>query len=118
MNSAIPQEPRPVTDDAPAPSANARRKLVTGARRSVWLGIVLLLGCARQEPKPNVLVIVVDTLRADRVGASGERETTPRLNEFAEDALWFTHLQSPRAKTTPAVASLMTGLYPHDNGPL
>jgi arylsulfatase A-like enzyme len=73
-------------------------------------------GCARKTPNPNVLVIVIDTLRADRVGSTGERITTPRLDEFAAEGLRFTHLQSPRAKTTPAVASLLTGLYPHDHG--
>ena len=54
---------------------------------------VLPQGCARKAVKPNVLVIVIDTLRADRMGGEGYvRVTTPRLDEFAEDALRFTHL--------------------------
>ncbi len=64
-----------------------------------------------------MLLIVIDTMRADRVSASGyERNTTPNLDALAAEGLRFTHAQSPRAKTTPSVASLMTGLYPHDHG--
>ncbi len=73
-------------------------------------------GCAKQRPKPNVLLIVVDTLRADHVGErNGKPSLTPNLDRFAAQCLVFDHAQSPRAKTTPAVASLMTGLYPHDH---
>ena len=83
----------------------------------VALALSISVGCARKQARPNVLVVVVDTLRADRVGvADGGRVTTPRLDEYAREGLRFTHLQSPRAKTTPAVASLLTGLYPHDHG--
>jgi arylsulfatase A-like enzyme len=86
-------------------------------RPSFLLVILPLVGCAKQRPKPNVLLIVVDTLRADHVGPQGDRPSlTPRLDEFARDCVVFDHAQSPRAKTTPAVASLMTGLYPHDHG--
>ncbi|MFT7669418.1 MAG: arylsulfatase A-like enzyme [Planctomycetota bacterium] len=72
-----------------------------------------LTGCAKQAPKPNVLLIVVDTWRADRLGRG---DLTPNLDAFAKECLVFDHAQSPRAKTTPAVTSLMTGLYPHDHG--
>jgi arylsulfatase A-like enzyme len=75
------------------------------------------LACGRPEPGPNVLLIVVDTLRADHLTPWGYgRDTSPRLAAFADGALRFTHAQSPRAKTSPAVATLMTGLYPHDHG--
>ena len=72
-------------------------------------------GDGRPKPPagaPNVLLIVIDTLRADRLTP----QTTPALARFAQDAVRCTHAESPRAKTTPAVASLLTGLYPHDHG--
>src|SRR6185295_17879839 len=72
-------------------------------------------GCGRSGPAPhgpNVLLIVVDTLRADRLTS----RTMPALDRFAQGALRCSHAESPRAKTTPAVASLLTGLYPHDHG--
>lgn len=70
-----------------------------------------------RPPRPNVLLISIDTLRPDHMSAYGyERATTPFLEEFAAESLRFTHAQSPRAKTTPAIASLLTGLYPHAHG--
>ncbi len=88
---------------------------------SLPLGLIcvatLLAGCARQPERPNVLLVTIDTLRADRISAAGyERETTPVLDALAAEGLLFTHCQTPRAKTTPAVASLLTGLYPHEHG--
>ena len=59
----------------------------------------------------------MDTLRADHLSCAGyERNTTPHLDRLAAEGLRFTHAQSPRAKTTPAVASIFTGLYPHGHG--
>jgi len=67
--------------------------------------------------RPNLLLITVDTLRADHLGCYGyERDTSPNLDRLAREGLRFTRAASPRAKTTPAVASLLTGLYPHDHG--
>ncbi len=62
---------------------------------------------------PNVLVILVDTFRADHTGLYGytRRETTPNLDAFAETALVFDHAVSPAAWTLPSVASTMTGRY-------
>jgi arylsulfatase A-like enzyme len=81
------------------------------------LALVLGTACVREPERPNVLLITIDTLRQDRVSAFGyPRATTPYLDRLAEEGLVFTHCQSPRAKTTPAVASLMTGLYPHEHG--
>jgi len=83
----------------------------------VLAALLLLCGCGRAPEKPNVLLVVVDTLRADRLSCAGyERDTTPQLDRLASEGLRFTHAQSPRAKTTPAVASLLTGLYPHGHG--
>jgi len=85
-------------------------------RRAAALALLLAAAaCGRSGPAPhgpNVLLIVVDTLRADRLTP----QTMPALDRFAQGALRFSHAESPRAKTTPAVASLLTGLYPHDHG--
>lgn len=76
-----------------------------------------LASCTRHVERPNVLLITIDTLRADRLSSSGyPRATTPSLDRLAAEGLRFTHAETPRAKTTPAIASLMTGLYPHDHG--
>ena len=66
---------------------------------------------------PNVLVLVMDTTRADRCGINGySRPTTPRLDEFAKDAVVFRDAWSPANWTGPAHASLFTGLGPDRHG--
>lgn len=85
--------------------------------RGLLAALTLLSACGGAPPRPNVLIVVVDTLRADRLSCAGyERETTPNLDRFAAEGLRFTHAQTPRAKTSPAVASIFTGLYPHGHG--
>jgi len=89
------------------------RRLAIGA-------CALVLGCAREAAppaRPNVLLITIDTLRADRLSCAGYgRPTTPHLDRLAAEGLRFTHVETPRAKTTPAIASLMTSLFPHEHG--
>ena len=83
----------------------------------LWCCTLTLAACGRAPARPNVLIVVVDTLRADHLSCAGyERETTPNLDRLAAEGLRFTHAQSPRSKTTPAVASIFTGLYPHGHG--
>ncbi|MCU1383482.1 MAG: hypothetical protein JWL71_2179 [Acidobacteria bacterium] len=70
----------------------------------------------------NVLLVTIDTLRADRVGAYGSRAgLTPRLDELARTGLRFEHTYAHVPLTLPSHASLMTASYPtrngvHDNG--
>ena len=66
---------------------------------------------------PNVVVYVIDTLRADHVGCYGyRRPTTPRINEFARSAVRFGRAVAQSSWTLPAVASILTGLYPLHHG--
>jgi len=71
-------------------------------------------GCARpREPRPNVLWIVWDTVRADHLGLYGHaRPTSPNLERFARQARVFEDCLSPAGYTLPAHASLFTGLLP------
>ena len=62
----------------------------------------------------NIILILIDTLRADHVGCHGyHRSTTPNLDRFASDAVLFKNAISPAPWTTPTVASIFTGQYPH-----
>ncbi len=64
-------------------------------------------------PGPNVLLICLDTLRADRLGCYGYgRPTSPRLDAFAEKALLFEEAIAPSTWTLPSHASVFTGLHP------
>ena len=79
-------------------------------------GLVLLASgsCSQTqaEPRrPNILLITVDTLRADHLQPYGyKRPTSPRLSELAEGAMVFEDAQSSAPWTLPSLASLMTGL--------
>lgn len=63
---------------------------------------------------PNVLVIVVDTLRADHLSTYGySRPTSPHLTQLADQGTLFEDAIAPSSWTLPVHASLLTGLYPH-----
>ncbi|ELZ05702.1 sulfatase [Natrialba asiatica] len=65
----------------------------------------------------NVLFVVLDTVRKDHLGAYGyERETTPTLSQFAENATVFESAIAPAPWTLPVHASLFTGRYPSQHG--
>ena len=65
----------------------------------------------------NVLVVVVDSLRADHVSAFGyDRETTPALDAFADEACAFSNAKAPAPWTFPSIPSLLSGAYPHEHG--
>lgn len=68
---------------------------------------------ATADVHPNVLLLVVDTLRADHTSLHGyERETTPNLDRFADECVVYTQARVPSPWTVPTCASLLTGLSP------
>jgi len=65
------------------------------------------------EGAPNVIVFIIDALRADHVGCYGSaRGATPNLDRFAAEAVVFSNAQAQAPLTNPAVASILTGLWP------
>jgi arylsulfatase A-like enzyme len=104
-------------------------------RRSVgWLavavlalaGLAILPGWARERqalaqlpPKPprapNVLLITLDTVRAENLSLYGyHRQTSPELERWAERGVCFRQALAPAPWTLPSHASLFTGHYPHE----
>ncbi len=70
-----------------------------------------------QPSKPNIVFIVLDTHRADRLGCYGyPRGTTPNLDRFAQSATLFERAISPAQWTIPAHASMFSGEYPSTHG--
>ncbi|MGH7822127.1 MAG: sulfatase-like hydrolase/transferase, partial [Candidatus Binatia bacterium] len=64
-----------------------------------------------------IVLIVVDTLRADHLPCYGyERSTGPEICALAADGVLFERAYTPRTLTTPAIASMFTGLPPHRHG--
>lgn len=71
----------------------------------------------RLQSLPNLLIITIDTLRADHVGAYGYSEAkTPTIDGIAQIGVRFTNAMTPFPRTTPALASLFTGLWPQNHG--
>jgi choline-sulfatase len=71
---------------------------------------------SRHDPL-NVLLVTLDTTRADRLGAYGyARARTPRLDRLAAEGVRFDRVTSPAPITLPAHASILTGLYPFHHG--
>jgi arylsulfatase A-like enzyme len=73
---------------------------------------------AIHEGRPlNVLLIVIDTLRADHVSAYGyARKTTPNLDRIASEGVLFENAYSPASWTLPSHASIFTGRTPGEHG--
>lgn len=67
--------------------------------------------------RPSIVLVTVDTLRADHLGSYGATAAaTPNFDALASEGIRFEHAVSPVPLTRPAHASLLTGLYPHEHG--
>src|SRR6202162_399071 len=64
-------------------------------------------------PHPNIILITLDTTRADRMGFLGsKRGLTPNLDALARQSVVFTHAYSQVPLTTASHATILTGTYP------
>ncbi|MBK9053661.1 MAG: sulfatase [Chloroflexi bacterium] len=64
-------------------------------------------------PQPDIIFLVLDTQRADRLGCYGHKPArTPNLDRFADEAVLFVQGIAPAQWTVPSHASMFTGLYP------
>jgi arylsulfatase A-like enzyme len=90
-----------------------------------WNGSQIALGerwaiASLPEPEKgrmNVLLLVMDTVRADRLSLYGyPRDTTPNLKRIARLGVRFDQARSPAPWTLPSHASMFTGLWPHQTG--
>lgn len=72
---------------------------------------------ATAQQRPNIIVIVIDTLRADHLRLYGHsRQTTPVLDHVASEGVLFERDTSVAAWTLPSVSSILTGLPPSAHG--
>ncbi|HJM55951.1 MAG: hypothetical protein CMJ98_02100 [Planctomycetes bacterium] len=90
------------------------------------LACLLALGtctlAAAQVPalkRPNVVVITLDTMRADHMGCYGYfRKTSPNLDELAASSVLFERCLVPMSTTLPSHTSMFTGVWPAEHGVL
>ena len=81
-------------------------------RKHLFVLFVLLAACRKQEQtKPNILLITLDTFRADRIGAN-----TPNLLRLARRGMWFRQADCAVPLTLPSHATMLTGLLPLHHG--
>ncbi len=96
---------------------------------AIVVGAVMLVmaGCSQEDDgshskglpdgeRPAILLITLDTTRADRLGIETSRVKTPHLKALADRGLYFTQAYSTTPTTLPAHTSMLTGLYPTDHG--
>ena len=101
-------------------SARTRRRVSAAAT----LAVTMTFGCSRTEPPPaastaadHVLLITIDTLRADRVGAYGyARAVTPALDSIAKNGARFDRAFAAAPITQTSHATILTGRYPQGHG--
>jgi arylsulfatase A-like enzyme len=82
-------------------------------------GVILLNSLMlypQSEKAPNIILVVLDTLRADHLGCYGyERNTSPNMDRFAEQNVLYKNAYAQAAYTLPSHASLFTSLYPNQH---
>ena len=87
------------------------------ARAATWTIAALALGCDAGPDLPDVLLVSLDTLRADRLGCYGsERDTSPNLDALAARGVLFEEVWAASSRTAPSHTSLFTGLDPAAHG--
>jgi len=83
------------------------------------ISLIFFTGCFQAAPvgQKSVLVIVIPDFRADDLTCSNSSDSlTPRLDAICDESVRFTHAYTSSALAVPAMASILTGLYPVENG--
>ncbi len=79
----------------------------------ILAGYTFIRGFYKARHRPNVLLIVLDTARANQFSCMGyHRKTTPHIDALAREGIIFQRAYTPSCWTLPSHAALLTGLYP------
>ncbi|MBN1825245.1 MAG: sulfatase [Candidatus Eisenbacteria bacterium] len=93
-----------------------KRKARWGRTAPVLFFMAILAGCAGRE-RPSVILITIDTLRADRLGCYGAPRTrTHAMDRIAAEGVLFSDCVTPVPSTSPSHATILSGLYPRSHG--
>lgn len=86
---------------------------------TVLVAVLGFAGCSgrgAQEPG-NVILVIVDTLRADHLGCYGsDQHTSPNIDRLAAEGLRFADAYAQAPWTLPSIASILTGRWAHQHG--
>ena len=81
------------------------------------LGCVAASGCRPAAEPPNIVLLIVDTLRADKLGCYGHpADASPEIDALAEQGVIFENVFAQSSWTRPSIGSLLTGRYPRSLG--
>ena len=94
-------------------SAHRRRRwTVALAACALAFAVPAHVSCSKPAARPNVVLIVIDTLRADHLGCYGfTRPISPEIDEFAKGGTLFTECVAQAPWTLPSMTSMLTGRY-------
>lgn len=77
----------------------------------------LLTGCTDEQPRPDIILVSIDSLRADNLGCYGyPRKTSPFVDQLASEGVRFENAISTTSWTLPSHAALFSGLYDSTHG--
>jgi arylsulfatase A-like enzyme len=106
-----------------------RFQLTVGLRQYVRCGLLMVLllltsheyapaiAQSSHEKPPNVLLVVMDAVRADHLSCYGyHRQTSPNLDRFSEESTLYEDCITAAPWTLPSMASIFTGQFPRDHG--
>ena len=114
------REPAPAPSPGSGPREARRRPRAALVAAVAVLLVVVAFGVSpwtRRAPRPNLLLVTIDTLRADHVGAYGYAQpTTPTLDGLARRGARFDRVQAAAPLTGPSHATILTGHYPPAHG--
>ncbi len=83
----------------------------------VFLSILVLTVTGCKQQKPDVILVIIDALRADHLGCYGyDRNTSPTIDSLAGSGIRWTRVQSQAPWTLPANASILSGLTVRSHG--
>ncbi len=90
-----------------------------------YAGVMLLLSllaCQPDDappappPRPDIVLVVIDTLRADHLGVYGHtRATSPNIDALAREGAWYSRAYAQSGWTLASFASMLTGTLPHEH---
>lgn len=84
---------------------------------AVVLGLAALFFVRQRDEDPDIILVTIDTLRADGLGISGQNKVrTPFLDELAEGGIYFENAHAHNVMTLPSHTNILTGLLPYQHG--
>ncbi len=97
--------------------ASSASTLLTATVLGAILFTVFLAGCGEEPQQPNIVLVILDTVRDDFTAVGGSEENlTPMLDELAQRATVYANALATAPWTVPSHASIFTGLLPTEHG--